>query len=125
MKRALLIVLGVGVSLMAIGVGVYVVRTRARPNAAPPPGAQATMPPMPADRSGGAAASQATPRGDVTIDPRRQQLIGVKTVPVTRETIDQTVRAVGAVRYDETKQADVKGQASYCSPFRTSDDSWG
>ena len=41
------------------------------------------------------------------IDPRRQQLIGVKIVPVVRQTVDQTVRATGAVRYDETKQADV------------------
>jgi RND family efflux transporter MFP subunit len=43
----------------------------------------------------------------VTIDPRRQQLIGVKTVRVTRQTVDQAVRAAGVVRYDETKQADV------------------
>jgi membrane fusion protein, copper/silver efflux system len=52
-------------------------------------------------------APQTTPRGDVTIDPRRQQLIGVKTVPVVRQTVDQTIRTTGAVRYDETKQADV------------------
>ncbi len=43
----------------------------------------------------------------MTIDPRRQQLIGVKTVAVVRQTVDQHVRATGAVRYDETKQADV------------------
>jgi Cu(I)/Ag(I) efflux system membrane fusion protein/cobalt-zinc-cadmium efflux system membrane fusion protein len=34
-------------------------------------------------------------------------LIGLKTVPVMRQTVDQTVHAAGVVRYDETKQADV------------------
>ena len=107
MKRALLIALAAGVLLLAAGAGVYVFRTRARTNAPPSSHAdQATTPTMPAG-SPPPVAPQPTPRGDVTIDPRRQQLIGVKTVPVTRETIDQTVRAVGAVRYDETKQADV------------------
>ncbi|MGH7429858.1 MAG: efflux RND transporter periplasmic adaptor subunit, partial [Candidatus Methylomirabilaceae bacterium] len=43
----------------------------------------------------------------MTIDPRRQQLIGVRTVPVKRGTIERTVRAVGLVRYDETRLADV------------------
>ena len=70
--------------------------------------AQHSMPAMPA---GGAQAAPPAPpstaREDVTIDPRRQQLIGVKTVPVTREPLDRTVRAVGAVRYDETKLADI------------------
>src|SRR5258708_29553468 len=65
------------------------------------------MPTMPGGHPAVTAAPQSTPRGDVTVDPRRQQLIGVKTVPVMREAIDQTVRAVGGVRYDETKQADV------------------
>jgi RND family efflux transporter MFP subunit len=31
----------------------------------------------------------------------------VRTVAVTRQTVDQTVRAAGAVRHDETRQADV------------------
>src|SRR5437588_11698366 len=47
------------------------------------------------------------PRGEVTIDPRRQQLIGVKTVPVTRGSVEQAIRAAGTVRYDETRQADI------------------
>jgi multidrug resistance efflux pump len=66
------------------------------------------MPAMPA--AGPQATSPApssTTRGDVTIDPRRQQLIGVKTAAVTRESIDRAVRAVGTVRYDETKLADI------------------
>jgi RND family efflux transporter MFP subunit len=107
MKRALVIVLAVSVLLLAVGAGVYVVRRRARTSASPPPIAHDTMPNMPAGPPAVTGAPQTTPRGDVTIDPRRQQLIGVKTVAVTRHTIDQAVRAAGAVRYDETKQADV------------------
>ena len=108
MKRALLIVLAVGALLLAVGAGIYFVRTRAKTSASSSSQTvHDTMPNMPAGNPTVAGAPQTTPRGDVTIDPRRQQLIGVKTVPVTRETVDQTVRAVGAVRYDETKQADV------------------
>jgi RND family efflux transporter MFP subunit len=108
MKRALLIGFGVGVLLLTIGAGLYVVRTRAKSSASPSSQTvQDAMPTIPAGPPAVPAALQSTPRGDVTIDPRRQQLIGVKTVPVARQTIDQTVRAAGAVRYDETKQADV------------------
>jgi RND family efflux transporter MFP subunit len=46
-------------------------------------------------------------RGDVTIDPRRQQLIGVRTAPVTREPMQHALRTVGVVRYDETSLADI------------------
>ena len=108
MKRALLIVCAAGVLLLAVGAGLYVVRTRARPSASPSSAtAQDAMPTMPAAHPAAAGVPETTPRGDVTIDPRRQQLIGVKTVAVSRRTIDQTIRAAGAVRYDETKQADV------------------
>jgi len=48
-----------------------------------------------------------TPRGDVTIDPRRQQLINVRTVTAKRSDLAQTIRTVGLVRYDETRQADI------------------
>src|SRR5580704_16224202 len=106
MKRPLLILLVVAV-LLAVGAGVYVVRTRTRTSSSSPPIAQDTMPNMPAGSPAAKGAPQTTPRGDVTIDPRRQQLIGVKTVAVVRQTVDQHVRATGAVRYDETKQADV------------------
>ncbi len=50
----------------------------------------------------------ATPaRGEVTIDARRQQLIGVRTALVQRTSISQEVRAAGIVRYDETRQAEI------------------
>ncbi len=48
-----------------------------------------------------------TNRGDVTIDPRRQQLMNVRTVAVTRASVAQSITAVGQVRYDETRLADV------------------
>lgn len=48
-----------------------------------------------------------TPRAEIMIDPRRQQLIGVRTVPVERRALTATVRTVGLVRYDETRLADI------------------
>jgi RND family efflux transporter MFP subunit len=53
------------------------------------------------------ATPRAMPRGPITIDPRRQQLIGVRIVSVTRGPLAETVRAVGTVQYDETRQVDV------------------
>jgi len=44
---------------------------------------------------------------DVAIDPRRQQLIGVRTVRVARGALERTIRAAGTVRYDETRLTDV------------------
>src|SRR6266699_1149539 len=46
-------------------------------------------------------------RGDVALDTRRQQLIGVRTAPVRRMPVAADVRTTGTVRYDETRQADV------------------
>ncbi len=46
-------------------------------------------------------------RAPVSLDARRQQLIGVRTATVTRETVAGRLRAVGSVRYDETRQFDV------------------
>lgn len=57
--------------------------------------------------SGTAVDTAETPRAEITIDPRRQQLIGVRTVPVERRALTATVRTVGMVRYDETRLADV------------------
>ena len=49
----------------------------------------------------------ASSRAEVMIDPRRQQLVGVRTAPVERRALTQSIRAVGTVRYDETRLADV------------------
>jgi RND family efflux transporter MFP subunit len=47
------------------------------------------------------------PRGDVSIDSQRQQLIGVRLASVIREPLSAVVRTTGTVRYDETRMADV------------------
>ena len=54
-----------------------------------------------------ATPSDAIARGDVSIDARRQQLIGVRTVTAKRERVAQSISAVGQVRYDETRLTDV------------------
>ena len=68
-------------------------------------GMASSMPdPMPATPEPAAVGS---PRAEVNIDPRRQQLIGVRTAPVERRVLTKPIRAVGTVRYDETRLADV------------------
>jgi RND family efflux transporter MFP subunit len=64
---------------------------------------------MPTDAVPSVPPTQGTspPRGDVTIDAHRQQLIGVRLAPVTREPLDAIVRTTGLVRYDERRLADV------------------
>ena len=52
-------------------------------------------------------AAAGPPRTEVTIDSRRQQLIGVRTVPVQKTTVSPEVRAAGIVRFDETRQAEI------------------
>jgi multidrug efflux pump subunit AcrA (membrane-fusion protein) len=55
--------------------------------------------------SGPAAAdSERPPSGLVTISPERQQLIGVKSAPVARRTIERQLRAPAVVAYDEERQ---------------------
>lgn len=46
-------------------------------------------------------------RAPISLDARRQQLIGVRTAAVERTELMPTVRAAGTVRYDETRLADV------------------
>ena len=58
-------------------------------------------------QSAAANAIDVTSRGDVSIDARRQQLIGVRTVTAKRQSLAQSITAVGQVRYDETRLTDV------------------
>lgn len=53
------------------------------------------------------AQAEVPARGEIVIDPRRQQLIGVRIVPVRRTTISGDVRVPGVVRFDETRQAEI------------------
>ena len=46
-------------------------------------------------------------RAEVTIDSRRQQLLGVRTRPVERQALTKSIRTVGTVRYDETRLTDI------------------
>jgi Cu(I)/Ag(I) efflux system membrane fusion protein len=68
---------------------------------------------MPTNSAGAAPADEPAPltgaaaRGTITIDPRRQQLIGIRIVAATRKPLQQTVRTVGVVRHDETRQSDI------------------
>ena len=48
-------------------------------------------------------AADGKPKTEFTVSPERQQLIGVKTTPVTMRSLDRTVRTVGIVVLDETK----------------------
>ena len=66
--------------------------------------ALAASPPVP-----GATTPEMAPdaRAAVTLDGRRQQLMGVRTVPVTRRSLTPGVRATGLVVADETRQTDI------------------
>jgi multidrug efflux pump subunit AcrA (membrane-fusion protein) len=48
-----------------------------------------------------------TPRAGITLDLRRQQLVGVRVADAAIADLSRTIRAAGIVRYDETRQADV------------------
>jgi RND family efflux transporter MFP subunit len=67
----------------------------------------------PSSPLGGGAASRpmsgetSASRAPFTLDGRRRQLIGVRTVSVERTSLRRTIRTVGLVRYDETKVTDV------------------
>jgi RND family efflux transporter MFP subunit len=93
-------VLGIGVLIAAA----YVLRERWQPAhrdqaaVAAAAGAQAEPP---------GQTSTAAPRGEVTIDPQRQQMIGVRLAPAVRESMVATLRTTGIVRSDETRLADV------------------
>jgi multidrug efflux pump subunit AcrA (membrane-fusion protein) len=47
------------------------------------------------------------PRDSVSLDTRRQQLIGVRTVRVERAPMALEIRAPGTVAYDETRQVEI------------------
>ena len=109
-KRVLLIigtiaaVVVIGAVLMFTPVGDAVRPNRdnrAEPTTGAPSSTSGRMP------SGNHTMAEAPARGEVVIDPRRQQLIGVRIVPIRRSTISQEVRAAGVVRFDETRQAEV------------------
>ena len=61
-----------------------------------------------ASSDGGSAGRGALPGyAGVEVDPARQQLLGIKTAPVERQTIDRSIRTVGIVQTDETRTSHV------------------
>lgn len=109
-KRALLIPGLVVVVAAIVGVLAFTPAGRAlrgrNEQAAAPTGGDPS-PTSAAAHPGEHAMSDGPARGEVIIDPRRQQLIGVRIVPVRRTTISHEVRAAGVVRFDETRQAEI------------------
>lgn len=77
--------------------------------AAGPPGEAAPHEEMAGMERGVAAepTSAASAPAEVTIDPVRQQLIGVTFSTVERREVEQTIRTVGTVTYDESGLSDV------------------
>jgi RND family efflux transporter MFP subunit len=110
MRRVLQASAAIIVVLLVLAVALYAIRARSLQKSAAPADAsgQPAMADMPSGKPHTDTAKPATTaRGDVTIDPRRQQLIGVRTAPVKRESTQHALRTVGVVRYDETSLADV------------------
>ncbi len=79
---------------------------RGSERAALPAPTTGTAPPAPAP-----IGPQAPPRVPVTLDVRRQQLIGVRTSRAERVMVAPEVRAIGTVRADETRQTEVNVRA--------------
>ena len=98
--RRLLIGLGVVALLAVLAAAGYALRGL-RWGQAPSQGDHAAAEPASAPSTADVA------RGPVSIDPQRQQLIGVRLAPVVREQLAGTVRTTGVVRYDERRMADV------------------
>jgi RND family efflux transporter MFP subunit len=96
------------VLLAVIVVAVVAYRSRSRPAAGVQPVTPAAhKTDMPPSGTVPPKADASTARAEVSIDPRRQQLIGVRTVVVKRAALSATIRTVGVVRYDETRLADI------------------
>src|SRR5262245_47226971 len=66
--------------------------------------------PAPVERPEPGAAGPGRAAG-VHIDGRRRQLTNVRVVPVNRGPLEDRVRAVGLVRYDETRLTEVSARA--------------
>jgi Cu(I)/Ag(I) efflux system membrane fusion protein/cobalt-zinc-cadmium efflux system membrane fusion protein len=93
-------------ALAAVAGGVYAFRT-GRWSSAVDHAAMQMASTAPSSSNDTVPAAGVVARDDVSIDPQRQQLIGVRLAPVTRESMSTIVRTTGVVRYDETRLTDV------------------
>ena len=106
MTRGMIVAIGLLVAL-AIGGG-FLLRGRAPAgDAVSGTRGEMTAGGNPARGAESAGAPAPTARGEVSIDPRRQQLIGVRIAPVRRSSVSSEIRATGVVRYDERRQAEI------------------
>jgi RND family efflux transporter MFP subunit len=87
-------------------------RRPAGSTAAPAASAMADMPGMPGMSHDGPPAPPGAGSQAVHIAPARQQLIGVRSAPVGRQSIEGTVRTVGVLAYDETRSAQIHTRVS-------------
>jgi RND family efflux transporter MFP subunit len=95
-KKLLLILL---VIVGSVGIGIVASRWRSLMNVT----VDASLATNPTAASG----PEHTLGAEITVDARRQQLIGVRTVRAYRTTMAPEIRAVGTVAYDETRQAEI------------------
>lgn len=109
MRRTLLAFLALGVGLLATGSGIVLIRAKGPQIASMlrRSNAETTTTTSVVDVQSPPANSATTPRGDVTVDPRRQQMIGVRTVEAKKTALAPVIRAVGSVKSAETRLADV------------------
>lgn len=89
------------VALAAIAAILFALMGRSGGDATPAMSGAPVAQPSPQD------GARLDPRAEVTLDLRRQQLIGVRTATVTREAFDKTIRTLGIVKYDETRLTEV------------------
>jgi RND family efflux transporter MFP subunit len=87
--------------MLGLAAGVYVVRDRARTADAPTASHDHAASPQ------AAAPAGTIDRGNITIDPQQQRLLGVRLAMAVREAHTTAVRTTGVVRYDETRLVDV------------------
>jgi RND family efflux transporter MFP subunit len=67
----------------------------------------AEMPGMPGMSHDGPPVPPGAGSQAVYISPARQQLVGVRSAPISRQQIEGTIRTVGMLAYDETRSAQI------------------
>ncbi|MFA5911651.1 MAG: efflux RND transporter periplasmic adaptor subunit [Vicinamibacterales bacterium] len=103
-SRLLLAAVAVGSLALGAGITYTLVRRGAAPAGAAP---AATTEHAQAGHSTPAAEASAPGPQRVLISPARQQTIGVRTAIVGHQSMDSTIRTVGAMAYDETRITEV------------------
>ena len=90
-----IVIAAIAIATSAVGVAIATQLPQFHPSTTTPPAAM--------DGEDGPV----TPRAEVQIDARRQQLIGVRTVATRHTTLAPEIRVAGTVTYDETRQTEI------------------